>query len=75
MPSFALRLIFANGTGDFYSRSLGLERLMKKHLSSPRMMEYHDVSNVVHLYVRGINGIKMLEHNMRRNRVSAKTGK
>jgi hypothetical protein len=73
MPNLAVGLEFADGKGQFYERSIGLERLMRKHLSGPvaTLPEYTDVSNAVHRYVRGLEGIKMLNHGMKAKRVRA----
>jgi hypothetical protein len=73
MPSFALLLYFADGRGHFYSRSIGLERLMNKHVTLPGIMDHHDIKNAIHFYVRGLDGIRMLERSMRRKRIRAKS--
>jgi len=71
MPTYAVRLCFADAEGRFYVRSLGLERIVKQHLSSPQLSEFGDIENAIHVHVRRLDGIAMLERDMRRKRVRA----
>jgi hypothetical protein len=68
----ALSLTFADGKGHFYRRSLGLEKLMRKHLSHPRLPEYCDICNGIRSQIRKLKGIEMMQRGMRIRRVSAK---
>ena len=66
-----LRLQFADGNGKFYEHSIGLERLIQKHLGTAVLMEYSDIENLVHLYIRNLPGIEMLRRGMQSERVRA----
>jgi DNA-binding FadR family transcriptional regulator len=70
----SIRLQFGNGKGKFYERSVGLERLVTKHLRNALLTEYSDIEALVHSYVRNLPGIAMLDHGMQVERVRATEG-
>jgi len=72
--NISIRLQFADGKGKFYERSVGLERLVTKHLGHALLMDFSDIEGLVHSYVRHIPGIGMLDHGMQVERVRATEG-
>jgi hypothetical protein len=67
--SIAIVLQFADGKGKYYERSIGLEKLMRKHLVHPSLPEYCDVSEALHREIRSMDGIEMLWYGMKRKKV------
>jgi hypothetical protein len=66
-----IRLQFADGKGTFYERMIGYSKLSNKHNIHLLLHDRSDIENSVHSYVRGMDGIGMLDHGMTATRVRA----
>jgi hypothetical protein len=74
LPTMPVRLQFADGTGSYYEKSLGIHKVAQKHGFSPTLGDATDINATVRSYVRHLDGIRMLDRGMRRRRVSANIG-
>jgi hypothetical protein len=72
LRSMPIRLRFGDGRGAFYERSLGIMKVAHEHGWGPLTLgDAVDFKVHVQAYVRSLDGIKMLGHNMSRRRVRA----
>ena len=71
--SMPIKLQFADGQGAYYEKTLGSQKLALKHGFSPTLGDAVDFNAGLRVYIRGLEGIKMLDRGMKGRRVPSKS--